>query len=71
VTFSTEEALVKYFAWTRDNLIAVSDGWDNLLEHFRDFERKAKSKPDWERWWEHMSDYVEPEIYDFMKDELL
>jgi hypothetical protein len=59
---------VKYFAWTRDRLIAVSDGWKNLLDHWRRFERIAKWKPDWERW---EGTYADPEAYDYMKDDLI
>jgi hypothetical protein len=68
VTFSSEEALVRYFAWTKDRLIAVSDGWCFLLQLWRDHERKQKAKPDWER---QEGTYRDPEAYDFMKDELL
>lgn len=67
VSFSSEAALMEYFARTRDKLIAVGDGWGEFGLWGMDLlgVRMAKLKPPFDGKW------TEPEFYDYMVDDLL
>lgn len=69
VSFPSEEDLIRYWCGRGDRLLTVGDGWGDLGKWACELFGVRRTRPDKPPC--HVERWSEPEIYDYMVDDLL